>query len=168
MKRRSLGGGRNEARNKNHTGTVSHSSRLLPRCICDWRAEARLPAAQGSAPPPASAAPLPLSTRAGGWGDGPGKGAVWPGAGGGRQGEKTVPGCKHRHGNPTEACPKGKEGGRSPSARAQAYTVLSITHSELPNVPRAPSRSLSSKGRSMPLTERLRLVQMFETLRGGL
>lgn len=50
----------------------------------------------------------------------------------------------------------------------QAYTVLSITHSELPKVPRAPTRSLSSKGKSMPLTERLLLVQMFETLRGGL
>lgn len=50
----------------------------------------------------------------------------------------------------------------------RAYTVLSITHSELPKVPRAPTRSLSSKGKSMPLTERLRFVQMFETLRGGL
>ena len=49
-----------------------------------------------------------------------------------------------------------------------AYTVLSITHSELPKVPRAPARSLSSKGKSMPLTERLRFVQMFETFRGGL
>lgn len=58
----------------------------------------------------------------------------------------------------------GWEGGGPP----QAYTVLSITHSELPKVPRAPTRSLSSKGKSMPLTERLRFVQMFETLRGGL
>lgn len=49
-----------------------------------------------------------------------------------------------------------------------SYTVLSITHSELPNVPRAPTRSLSSKGKSMPLTDRLRFVQMFETRRGGL
>lgn len=48
------------------------------------------------------------------------------------------------------------------------YTVLSITHSELPNVPRAPTRSLSSKGKSMPLTDRLRFVQMFETRLGGL
>lgn len=60
---------------------------------------------------------------------------------------------------------QGLEGG---CPRPQAYTVLSITHSELPKAPRAPTRSLSSKGKSMPLTERLRFVQMFETLRGGL
>ena len=58
-------------------------------------------------------------------------------------------------------------GGRE-EAHPQAYTVLSITHSELPKVPRAPTRPLSSKGKSMPFTERLRFVQMFETLRGGL
>lgn len=41
------------------------------------------------------------------------------------------------------------------------YTVLSITHSELPKVPFAPVRSLSSYCKSMPFTERLLFVQMF-------
>ena len=41
------------------------------------------------------------------------------------------------------------------------YTVLSITHSELPKVPFAPVRSLSSYCNNMPFTERLLFVQMF-------